>query len=759
MMTKLLRRFARLENPNYLLLIGATFLLAFIYLGVPIVTSSLLAANILSQCALGTVVISRLFGKNSLSPLLAVGPGLLLGGTLAFAVFQVAGRGGTGLLCASGLCAAAFIWKFKNASANNDWASAPRILSHLVGLAALAMSSEFSWLLTVAGAGLLAGLIFDPTRREFGRQKLLGIGVIATALVIGLLTRGNLWWLITDDYKFFEVISRHITQEGPFEPWGSLSVSKYHWLSYGWAGLLDFASLRSEVFLTLTRVMPVVYSFIFAASLMLIDKVVSRLNGTWFKTSLIPWVVMAAARPDWSAPSTAGAFAVVAAFVSLVLLGMEVHASTSKRLALYGIFGVIAVLTKLPSALTLLSVVAGAETSLRLTRSKRLRILHLPVIYVALAGFASIALLQPMGAVVGSVSVIWADNSIFLSPLSIVRDLAVAVLQNSWILVLIAFLWIWTRRSLSEGRQPSSDVFLFSLSPLIVVSIAMRVVIPGTDRANLHEYFSGPNQLLSLFSIFLFHRLSKADLQRQSGRVMFQVLWGSAAVGFMFLPQIYQRIGFPNPLGSSQLLVAITDSRLIFGLIITGYYLSSIARSHTFRLSHLRDYFLCIVIVSVLSSFVDFKKEQFLAEPAALDVISALGDPGSQVVGKWLNSNSSPSQLIATNALRDLRTGLPGDDFALATWSNREFLVLGPKYFGAETRAKTYVQLCLRFGNEPNENDAETLLQLGVTWFIIDTHATDTRSWSPWADVAFKESRYWVLEMRDTEIAKSSLND
>jgi len=80
-------------------------------------------------------------------------------------------------------------------------------------------------------------------------------------------------------------------------------------------------------------------------------------------------------------------------------------------------------------------------------------------------------------------------------------------------------------------------------------------------------------------------------------------------------------------------------------------------------------------------------------------------------------------------------------------WSRREFLVLGPKFFGAAETASNEIGLSVRFAAEPTEADFDSLRKRGVRWFVIDTLETDRSTWEPFATVEFKTERFVVLRL------------
>ena len=132
------------------------------------------------------------------------------------------------------------------------------------------------------------------------------------------------------------------------------------------------------------------------------------------------------------------------------------------------------------------------------------------------------------------------------------------------------------------------------------------------------------------------------------------------------------------------------------------------------------------------------------------DLDSVLGTKDAQSVGMWLRGGSSESDKIATNYLRDLSTNAFIDDYSLAMWSQRTFLVIGPKFFNASASAKSEIDVSLRFGAEPDVASVSQLLELGVDWFVVDRDATSVRSWEPWADLRFESGRFAVLRLNSS---------
>ena len=128
-----------------------------------------------------------------------------------------------------------------------------------------------------------------------------------------------------------------------------------------------------------------------------------------------------------------------------------------------------------------------------------------------------------------------------------------------------------------------------------------------------------------------------------------------------------------------------------------------------------------------------------------------LGSDEVRTVGRWLSENSEASNLVATNFLfSDSAQQVFSDDYSLAVWSKREFLVLGPKFFGVSETAKDKISLCVRFADSPSRTDALLLGDRGVSWFVVDLASTSQRSWEPYGDVVFRTDRFWVIKLRES---------
>jgi hypothetical protein len=719
---------------------------ALAYLDVPLRNAPLFAVALVLQTAIGTFVITRLLNGLRASLLLLCGPGLILGGALSFAVFQVAGRGavGLGVFLACGVFACAGL--VHGSVVRESRMHFGLLHLQLCGLAALALSTEFEWLLIVAGGCLVASLAWFL----FASRPPVAITVSAVSFIgaLGIATvfRGPFWWATSDDHMLFEVIARHLTESGPFAPWGVVDFSRYHWLSYGWSGLLDFAASSPDTLVTLTRVIPLVYSLALASSLLVVIEQMLRPRGITPISVLPAWAIVASARLDWAAPSTAGIFAVIAATVAIVTIVLDRDDALWRRVSLYALLITVAVLTKLPGSLVLPPLVLAAETLFRGTRSQPRRTMH--ALLAVLAGFAFIVALLPLLSHVLDEFSVEARRlpglNWFYGPYVAVGVVGLRVL---WILFPLLAVWSVAFRLDRRTIRSDTTVLVMVLSLFLAMGVTLESLVNGP--ANTSNYFSDPNYFLaSLALLAIAPYLSFEMLDQCRRRTAFW--WSVVAIVLVVWNSAASRFSWPAPLDRAVIRDTVSDPRLIFAAVLT---VAIWIRGRTVVRSLATPLLLLLFLlvqqgVKPTSSQLASDGLRPIVEPTELT--ETLGADDAQETGRWLRENSRPGEVIATNYLMMRATNEFTDDYSLAMWSQRRFLVIGPKFFHASASAKSEIDVSLRFGAEPDVASASQLLELGVDWFVVDRDATSVRSWEPWADLRFESGRFAVLRLNSS---------
>ena len=729
------------------------------YLDVPLRHSPLFATNLVLQASLGTVVITGLLRGLAPSLLLLCGPGLVLGGSLSFAVYHVFGRGtlGAGVSACLGIVALVHVSRRTGAWAADGlrWWQ----LGQVIGMAMLALSSEFGELLPAAALLFLLGFVNSPYRVSrllaVRAANLIGLGI---AVAVWSL-RQNYWWLVTDDYLFLEVVSRHITNEGPFASWGVINFARYHWLSYGWAGILDVMSGSPAPLVTLTRVMPIVYAISMASSVVLVlRKRTPTLSATSF---LFAWTVIAFGRFDWSGTSTGGVYAVLAAAMFLGINALELRAHRLQNGLLGFLVFSTVIFTKFPSVFSILLVSLSAFSVLRtstvrdrlLGRLARWAGLGLSISTVAFAILVTSRLLDGQYAIasrnpgLGQLSTLGAPFTAF--------TLGVNRLS----------LWVAVMLLVIESRKitvPRGKVLVW-LTPTFILSLVAGLLCELfiTANADNYSYFGGPFYFVASLSILFLNSNEHVsiDLRRnQIGQLALVPLFLS--VGVLWGREELQRstwslilkIASVSPVYRVEVLLLFAADRRI-GSAFIGCVLALLGMFSSRRASWVNAWVAAFVFLT-FSNLSSFSIAEYRRERARSEIDNSYGSEDERAVGRWFRSNTASDAVIATNSLfRDSSRKDYSSNFSLAMWSRRRFLVMGPKFANSAEAASDQINLCVRFADNPSSADLNTFHELGVGWFIVDSMISKQRNFTEFGELVFVAGRFWVLRLRETVLS------
>lgn len=130
------------------------------------------------------------------------------------------------------------------------------------------------------------------------------------------------------------------------------------------------------------------------------------------------------------------------------------------------------------------------------------------------------------------------------------------------------------------------------------------------------------------------------------------------------------------------------------------------------------------------------------------EIAAIIGSPDAQGVGTWIRLNTNVSEIIATNLLYEYETCRPLSDFSLASWSQREFLVLGPRFGSVDESSYTEsVLLSLDFAANPNSDLISRLQRNNVGWFVVDKWNSGIVDWRRDWDVEYENERFLVVKI------------
>lgn len=733
------------------------FTTALVYLEVPLRHALLLAFALVTQACLGVLVITRLLKGVLPSLLLLCGPGLILGGGLSFAIFQISGRGALGVIATISVNVTVLFVLARKA----EWKSAGPCwwtLGQLLGLSALALISEFAELLPIAILFFVVGFLFSPVRPISRPIFVLALSISIIVIAATFVTRQEYWWLVTDDYLYFDVISRHITTAGPFADWGAANFGRYHWLSYGWAGLLDLLGGSPQPLVTLTRVMPLVYSMTMVASLTLLNRHIRRQVPSM--GDMIPvWLVVVLAEIDWSGTSTAGAYAVLAAFLYILVVALDSPRFRSRALVLLGVFFIILLLTKFP---TIFVVVLALLTATSVQASRQLNTRWAKGVALSaglgVSALATIGVLLVSSVTVGGYEFIAINPSIGqLAETGLIFSQITLLLHRLPLWILVALLAYRLIRGSLQSKSATSLIPGIFLALLFGSALELVVAANGDN----YRYFSGPMYFFTAISALLASGDARPIGDSARDRLCRRLVISAVLIWGVAWNRLNINQEFWNSLGP-QLVSAKQVEQEWLRIELLRYYTSLNSRfgatigllviAGSIMLWRRMIPFGQILMVSlVILAFYDGAENSFRDFRTSVtksDLDSGLGSDSAREISVYLRNNSSRSDLIATNHLVN-SDGSELSDYSLATWSQREFLVLGPRFFrGSASMKEISIDLSLSFAESPSPESCTALRDAGVRWFIINLDLTSQREWKACASEEIAVGNFLLLSLK-----------
>jgi hypothetical protein len=288
--------------------------------------------------------------------------------------------------------------------------------------------------------------------------------------------------------------------------------------------------------------------------------------------------------------------------------------------------------------------------------------------------------------------------------------------------------------------------------PLLSMALYLDIKIFG--NANTAEYFSGPMYFLGSFVLLL--AIPQTNFLQVPTRPRAVTLVCSIALfasGYFWARldlavEMWNFIGVQtfqwNGLKVVLLQWVSTDGRFAIALILLVSILIGFWNINWRRTCLVAALF--ALPTFTLYGFVDFSRGELARERSAEELAGNLGSKEIQDVGLWLNSNSESRALIATNYLVSSNGG-ELSDYSLAVWSDRTFLVLGPRFGGQSPEKERAVSLTLRFAENPTKDVCRSLSEQGVQWFVVDLRLTKTRTWKLCATTAHESENFVVLRL------------
>lgn len=738
--------------------------MAFGIFGIPAVNAFFTAVVIVLQCLLGIHLLRAIFPTFEFSITGLVGPGFVVGATVWVIPVQLAGSGAKLNFAVALILLALLIHLVRQSKLRIDRSITDDFLG-IFGLAFVIMSNEWNQMIFVAVLLLVALLIKNLLLLSTIQKTVLRWTLIAAAgisLLWGLQLQGPFWWIVTDDYSYYESLQIHLRDFGIWEPWGPINISQYHWLTPAWVGQVSQITFADD-WVTLTRVAPIVFSLAISATTIELIKrflVSDFLHYAHFFIIIGCAFLFLVLRIDFSGTSTYGVFAIAATTILILIKSVE----NPKVLAGWLLFILMIFATTFAKLFSLPVVLCIAIALLCASVANRQRQL-----LTVLCGTALASLVLYVGAL------IWLGQRLgngYEGGWSVnMPSIATAARQVLPLTGSVAFPVIVSMVILARGKQVSfSDtVLLFgSFITLSLALLAKLLIVPGFATAS-DEYFMKP----ALYFALLIVVCVVATIKNRS-------VVAGAVLGTALSVGLIQQLGVVEAIIAllPQSLLAITRAELLANqnwpvpvaiAVGSGMALLAVKKTQEFE-SYLSVALLGVVLVFSLHLGIDRaeyslrKDNSPWASRETNTVRSVLGDTDLVDVGAWIDANTPRNSVIATNDLcvRDSSKRLLlsdtgrmaclafGNDYTLGHATKRRFLLLGPRfaYENPELR-DSYMSISLRFGQTPTLETQQGLLDLGVDYFVAlnfdkpNSYLFDDRE-------VFSSGRYSVMDLHKT---------
>jgi hypothetical protein len=189
------------------------------------------------------------------------------------------------------------------------------------------------------------------------------------------------------------------------------------------------------------------------------------------------------------------------------------------------------------------------------------------------------------------------------------------------------------------------------------------------------------------------------------------------------------------------------------------------------------------VIIAELSFFVkiSFQSRSQLTKGPELtqdQAAIAIGAPDQIDIGIWIRDNIPQNAIVASNYFcenachganwfeEDYKllgdtynfppspNGYGSFDMILPLYAERKFLIQGSRFLlvnGMDRdEIRSRMKATLDFANEPSPSSLKSLVDYEVSYFVVDTNATNCKSWIPFAEKLYANNSYTVLRLLDS---------
>lgn len=604
---------------------------------------------------------------------------------------------------------------------------------------------DYLWMQTVlivlsigAITCVLIKLIF---RTKFTTSSLIFITFIVSCYFLTNIvkSRNTSWWVISDDFNFFEALQNSIAKFGFYDKWGTFgdNWSSYHFFVYGITGTLDKV-VEAPTWIVLCQIGPPMLAFFLAVSLIHLWEICGIRNSPITAITLVSFPFFF----FYSYTSPSFVFGEII-MVQVITIFLSKLSQRSMHIPWIGacLLAFAAFYSKMTNTLQL-SFLLLTVISFQITRRGwvSLKRLSSEIIFLLTSVCLFVWNTVSNSDVTGRINVISFAGFAYERVGSLQglttryeRYFAVVLVTGRYVLLpTIACLAVW---KLAKHRsEPIAHL-------LIPVSASALILCIFTGRGNMGYFSTAALQTSYLLTLMIACRLAENSFSIRIYRLFFflGIMFGVIAI------RIAQRFNGGSfreiagmALGKSNLLLVIVFPLLCFCLPSTKSYV----RDHKSKfVIPLLLFFLIGAVVG--QGVVDMRRPIRGPELSDSDFAIAQGTASERETGFWLKNNTPTYSLIASNY------GIDDTKFMLPIFSERRFSIQGLRFIGDQSSESVLsrIELTKNFASDPSESHTRALISAGVDYFVFDLRLTKFKQSDFKIDPVFESDQFLIFEL------------
>lgn len=781
----------RLTSQRYSIAVSGLFYFLLILSGVKVAQALLITGLVVIQTACGSFIYLRWLKSEPTTRAECLGMGFAIGSLLFVLADQILlttfASEFSWLVLLFCLWLVWILQKSKGESQTNEIREIDlKTFAAVFSGALLILAPEWFWTFPAGVVSLVfTGFLY---RNNFKRSIIavpIGIVAISVALFWSIQIRPSFWWQMSREQPFLETIATSVSKFGSFKNILATGFTiNYHWLSYGWSGLLT-KQTEADLFLIQTKVLPVALAIACALIIFALAKALQASDTAAFIALAL--LVTYETVPTWgwgfhlgqihSSSNFFAQFLLIAFFVSFV---RYFHDSLKQSPTLPAILLSAVLVTKSSHGLLIL----GALTSLLFLQiisrrsSKKTARLLLASFPLCVAIYFIYFIKTGMKSSLGYFTFVWEQQGELrdfanMKPWFTLAAIILVFGLGGYQFILTTFL---IKKNFKELNPVATFSALFALIGLAATSF---LDFSGDNSEQL--YFL---QAVSFLPIVVFVvELTKKEnrIYANKSKYLFVFIIGFiSGASLEFIPnlnsgskiaislRLFRSLVVLIPLGVSILIYLVVRQRKPKTVVLSISVLVLISFAST--------------SFGIFSNNIVERQSRTYAERTRQKLsMDQLFANGSRDVGTWIRANSAESDIFASNFFCDdmkcsgdgwfeqsigntphkftpagygTYTGFRSWSVELALESQRQFLIQAYvnfwQYESPPDWLRERVDASVEFADSPSVQTFDYLKAKRVTWFVVDLESTTNRNWNEFATEMYSNDRFLVLKLRDT---------